>query len=268
MKGMSNEIEKVDFYENEVKKLEELIKWATLIQGSKLTPLKEPSDIALAIIYGQELGISRTLALQNIVPINGKAGISVKLKALLLGKAGVVTEILEDFIPLYIYRDPITSGNPIYKEEIVRTNPDSFQVISSSTKKEEFIPGKIQVMKSLVPSDYRTTLKMIRKVGNETRTATRSRNFSDYASLHKKDNWINYPKDMLFARVFSIVGDLIGADILGGAYIPDELEGQDNIIKADVIDPKEDLKTFDSAINVDKIDEAKIVSEEDPQINK
>lgn len=76
------------------------------ITKSNLSPHKNASDVAVAILAGVSLGISVPAALNNIISVNGKASISNNLSMGLLLRSGVTIEIIEDakdIFPLYTY---------------------------------------------------------------------------------------------------------------------------------------------------------------------
>jgi hypothetical protein len=217
--------------QTDLAELNRLIEWGSAIVKSGFTPLKKPEDVAVAVLVGRELGITAIAAIQNLFIVNGKVGMSVGLQNGINAKAGLVTEIIEDFVPLYGYKDAV--GTVVYTERQVQDNPASFAHVTTKEEVEEAKKvGKIPIVKSLTPLDYRTTVKVSRPYIDENgqkkiRSLQRSRLLSQYRHLADKDNWKNYPADMLYARCASAIYRIIAADLFttgaGIVYTTDEL---------------------------------------------
>ena len=250
----------------DLKSLQDLVQWGEVIAKSSLTPLKKGEDVAAAVLMGKELGLTPMTAIQHLTPINGKVGMSVALQSGIVAKAGIVIEILEDFVPLYGYKD--VNSTTIYTQRQVDDNPTNFVVVTTTKEKEEAIKagGKTVIVKSLTPNDYRTTIKMSRAYQDidkttKSRSVQRSRTLSQYKHLFDKDNWKYYPSDMLMARVQSAVIRVIAPDLFttaggGVIYTTDELteEGVATVLEKPVV-PSEAFKTTPVDISgIDKLD--------------
>lgn len=213
----SQAIDKYTDFDN----LDKMFEFAEKIAKSDFSPLKKAPDIVNAILMGRELGIAPIVSIQNIYPINGRAVLGVHILKGLLLRAGVSYDIIEEYAPQYAYID---SNNVTYTSENVESNRDLFEIINPTTDPATFTKGKKQVLRSLVPTDYRTKIKFKRVTENGTLEITRSKLRSDYNHLNNKDNWKNSPKDMLLARVMGVGSRDIAADIVGGIMLPDEVE--------------------------------------------
>lgn len=67
------------------------------------------------------------------------------------------------------------------------------------------------------------TVEFMRHDESEPRTITWTRDDAQRAGLLGKDNWKNYPADMMRARALSRAARIGWPDLLGGVYDPDEL---------------------------------------------
>lgn len=82
------------------------------------------------------------------------------------------------------------------------------------------------------------------------------------AKLHTKNNWINYPRDMCFARALSRLARRLFPDVIGTAYVEGEIPSDDESKKIF------NGTTLDQSIDVNKVidladNQQKAMSEED-----
>lgn len=160
----------------------------TLIKSKQLPGhIKSVEEAFTVAQMGRELGFPTMQAFHYIIPIQGKLSLSAKATGALLRKGGVKFYTLEDGV--FIYADGSIEAN----------------------KK----PG------TELPVDQRTTIMFIRDGLEERCTFT----WQDAAKqgLTTKDNWKRMPKEMLYARCLARGANRIGADLLLGLYVVEEL---------------------------------------------
>ncbi len=206
--------------------VDEALSFCKIVADGKLSPLKKAEDVLNAMLFGKELGLGVMTSVNNIYPIEGKATAGVHVINALLLKAGVIYKILEDYTPLYEYKD---KSNIVYNTD---TLPASFTLGTVEGVKA----GKADVIRYPDPYDYRTTIEFSRRVKQldgsyEKMTIKTSFSIKDAstAGLLNKTNWKNHPKAMLLARCIAKGGRQIAADVLLGLYETSELAEVHNI---------------------------------------
>ena len=172
-----NQLTKVNHFES----IDALLEFSKMLVTSKIVPFSSAEQVATIMLQGKELGLSPVTSLFNIYYFNNKPALSVHAHNALLKKAGIASQTLEDGV--YLDKD----------NKIINTNV-----------------GK---------ADARSTIEFARK--NELLGIVKEKgvfSFSEAvkAELHLKDNWKNYPKQMLWNRAFTIGARRIGADVLLG----------------------------------------------------
>ncbi len=189
--------------------LNEALIFCKQIAQSSLSPLKSAEDVLSAMLTGKELGFGPMASIANIYPIKGKASAGIHVITALLLRAGVTTTILEDYTPLYQYKDE----SNVYQHDEAQKR-DDFKSLSRSP----------------APVDYRTTVcleRQIKQPDGTYKTMKISSSFSmkdaEAAEFTTKDNWQHHPKAMLRARAISIGGRIIADDVLLGLYETSEL---------------------------------------------
>jgi len=287
---------------NLVSQLEDITKFAEVVKSSKAfgSSLSTTEDIIAAVVLGQELGINPMVSItmgkrltaekifsvlkgkamgidaitsmEHIHDINGHATTDVHIISGQLLKAGVVFKVLEDYTPLYKYRDSNGQG---YDKELVETNKEIYQILTPSSTDVEKNNKKQKVYLDSKPYTYRTSIEFKRtvKFGNTTEVVTIPISYTleqaTEAGLYKgvdstnkvvkgKDNWNNHPATMLRNRCISIGGRIIASDFLNGIYefseITDEgniaytteIEGEQTILKdnkGNIINTAQDIST-------------------------
>lgn len=167
---------------------------STLIESKQLPAHIKTVEQAFTIAQmGKELGFPTMQAFHYIIPIQGKLSLSAKATGALLRKDGVKFYTKEDGV--YVYKDGTVSD--IRKD--IQENP----------------------------IDRRTTILFMRDGIEETCTFT----WTDATGqgLNTKDNWKRLPKEMLWARCLAKGANRIGADLLLGLYMTEELTDSFNI---------------------------------------
>lgn len=213
----------------------ELMNFANKIAESKLTPLKKGEDVLAAILYGKELGLEPMTSVNNIYPINGKATLGVHLINALLLKAGVVTEVLNDYEPcvpfalmedgIVVYKDARGTNvktdergkpvDPLAKPVIVRIDYLSSEAKPYEKKGTNIVDFRITKKFTRQVKQLDNTFKemvVIYSFGNSDAVKAGLLNNSE----KPKDNWQNWTKQMCDARCSTFGGRMIGADILMG----------------------------------------------------
>lgn len=235
--------------------IDDMVAFGERLVKTGMTPMKRGEDVMAAILMGQELGFGAMVAVNNVYSINGRASVGIHIITGLLLKAGIVTEILEDYIPLYRYKD---------ESSTVHSHDDAQELLKEGKK----------LVKSLEPYDRRVKIKFKRKLKQPDGTYEPMEVIQVYTlgeaksmGFLDKDNWIKQPKTMLKSRCLTLGGRLIGSDVLLGLLEHTELADitQNANIKVDIdqngnttINKTEDI-TFEEI--VDKVKEV-IVNKE------
>lgn len=159
----------------------------TLIKSGTLPTHVKTVEQAFTIAQmGRELGFATMQAFHYIIPIQGRLSLSAKAIGALLRRGKIQFITLEDGV--WVYADGTTSVTP--KEDIK-------------------------------PVDQRTTILFVRE-GMEERCSFTWRD-AEKQGLTTKDNWKRMPKEMLYARCLAKGANRIGADLLLGLYMVEEL---------------------------------------------
>lgn len=173
---------------------------ATLIESKQLPAHIKTVEQAFTIAQmGKELGFPTMQAFHYIIPIQGKLSLSAKATNALLRKGGVKFYTKEDGV--YIYKD-----------------------------------GSITDMRKDIaenPIDRRTTIVFTRDGIEENCSFT----WTDATGqgLNTKDNWKRMPKEMLYARCLAKGANRVGADLLLGLYMTEELTDSFNVPETAVV---------------------------------
>lgn len=221
-----------------VAQLDNIQKLAEVFMRGALCPLKNVSDITIAIITGNQLGLPFMTSIQSIFPINGKPAMSTHLVRALLLTKGINIHKDFDFEPMFNYFEGEMiegklvakkvdakdgQGNPI-KVPILR-GTDPLKLIDTT----RFVVGNKEV-------DRGTQFTFERRLRQEDGTykdmtvVTRfTMGDANRAGLLEKDNWIKYPPRMLDARASMVGSREIAADILFGMQSISELADANNI---------------------------------------
>lgn len=213
--------------------IDALMEYVTPFVKGALCPFQEPADAALAFLWAQNKGISVIEAFNHLVIVNGRVGADSFLTRAMLQKGGIFASVVithgepEDFRPLYHY----TYRGDTYDQDMYDANRDQYAVfLSADTLKAAHangtIPaGKIPVVRSAQPYDYRTRLMFRRFIGKtvlqEVGEFTWSR--AQAAGLTEKSNWKNYPRECQYARAYMTGARRIGADKMAETYSKEEL---------------------------------------------
>lgn len=167
---------------------------STLIESKKLPGhIKTVEDAFTIAQMGKELGFPTMQAFHYIIPIQGKLSLSAKATNALLRKGGIKFSTKEDGV--YVYKDGTTSD---IRKDIAEN-----------------------------PIDRRTTIVFTRDGIEESCSFT----WTDATGqgLNTKDNWKRMPKEMLYARCLAKGANRVGADLLLGLYMTEELTDTFNV---------------------------------------
>ena len=202
-------------------------KLAPVYVKSSLCKHKHESDFIVAAVAGKELKLSLTQSVNNIISIQGNATLPVNLIRALLIRAGVIFEIIEDYVPLYPFVKVDKEGN------VAKNKENKPIIIGYGSTTEELVGGKIYIANNI--ADYRTTYRFrrVRKLGNEDVIVEVKASFTwqdaIQMQLSTKDNYVKQPKAMLKARAFSNGAREIAPDIMLGMYSDVEMYDSTNI---------------------------------------
>jgi hypothetical protein len=174
----------------------------TLIESKKLPAhVKTVADAFTIAQMGKELGFQTMQALHYIVPIDGKLTLSARAVNAILRRGGVKMKTLEDGV--YVWADGKTTR--------YASRPDTKEL----------------------PLDRRTTIRFMRDGIEEDCEFT----FKDAEKqgLTAKSNWVRMVREMLFARCLARGANRIGADLMLGLYMAEEIADafrvDENLIK-------------------------------------
>ncbi len=223
-----------------------------LIASGKMN-VKTPSEALAMYIKSQELGLPFITATDHMHMINGKAGVDIHvLRAMVLTAGGIYWETIQDYQPLYEYKDNTGATIAIgYSDDCL---PDSFDIPKGKDPdelKHSAIniknKGNIPVFKSISYVDmgdnikrinYGTIIKFERIItmsDNTKRTIVEYGKFTTkdmvVAGLHlRKNGEVNYSSPHLLYenvlqehRSWTFGARKIAADILMGLYEIKEL---------------------------------------------
>lgn len=262
-------------------KMASLLKFSETILQSGLVPLKTKEAVATALLMGKALGVSEMVAVNNIYSVNGKAGLGVHLISAQILKAGVTYEVVKDYAPLYVYRDRMgvdyeygdefIDWSKVFLATLPLANEDAKQTENRKAKvKAEEDKGKIPLVRILV--DRITTIKFTREIKDKIQTHTESFKWSEaklaeLAENEKKENWMKYPKKMLFNRCFVFGARAIASDAILGLMEAGELADLEN---ADIVIDEnsnviiEENKVVNKTKDNEHFEEAQVIEETAP----
>lgn len=208
-----------------------------------------------SILKGKEMGIPAVTAMDNIHQIptsNGAVSTTgVHIITAQLIKAGVHYTIKDDCTPLYNYTE--VSSRNILSPDIVKNNPNLYEIIHAGTKKESIDKSRSQVILNTKPYDFITTISFNRPSINQELTVSYSIQQAIDAKLYPgtttlgevvkgKNNWIENMATMLRNRCLSIGGRIIASDYLGGVYEFSEIADGTHNYEAEIIENATILK--------------------------
>ena len=229
--------------------MEQALSVCDQLAKSKFTPLEKKEDVLAALLLGEELGISKMIALNNVYSVNGKASVGFHVANGLLLRHGLFYEIIEDCVPDYIYYD-VTTKEPYTREELDQISQyggTEYVVVSFSgdekqrqAQKENYLKsyeGKMVVMKHHQNNDVRSTVKMSRKIKQidgsfENMTVTVTYRLSQVPERLRKSAdqpWVAHLSQMLTHRTILIAARRIAGDVLNGMYEHTEMLDVHNI---------------------------------------
>ena len=183
-------------------------------------------DIVHQAQLGNELGITRMVAINNIYIINDRPTLSAALYKALALRGKVTWKILKSYEPIYNYLD--TKGN-LYEYETVKDDSD-YKLFPFMYDKlpngfnDNIAPkykDKILLFKHSLPSDYVTEIEFVRngmKV-NQKFTLSEALTLPVY---NTNPNYKNRPKSMFEARCFTNGIRNIAPDLVFGFYQKDD----------------------------------------------
>jgi len=239
--------------------IDEFFDFCEKLSGDKnMSPLDSKEEVAIALLAGASLGLSVPAALNNVVPVNGRATLSNNLQMGLLAKKGIITQIVEDYKPIYrvyYYEYDEQTGEPKKKDNvpvILRTE-DMFQseiqmLIDGYNRLLEtgdLTDAEKKMLKPKVkwaPVGMATKVKLerlIQQPDGSWKEAVVERSYStiDADKIYcvekssgklkpvrqVKDSWKNYESDMLYANAFRRCAKVIGNDLLLNLYSTEEM---------------------------------------------
>jgi len=225
---------------------------ATLVKGAKLgldpfTSITVSKDLENTSVFAIDLGLSLGLTpLESIKKIytisTGNNGISLHTSVHVISKklieAGVVINLIDDYVPVYSYLVKTPTGKdflPIESDRVEvdgRINYDKFFLIDNSVTQTEVDDAKSsgKVFLRRYVSDYVTTIEMTRSSTNTKLKMSYYRSDALKAGFLEvkndkgqvinegKYNWNSNEKGMMRNRLISNMGRIIAADKLNGVY--------------------------------------------------
>lgn len=186
------------------------------------------------LVYGEEFGLSPFVSLRNIRVIDGTPCMSADLMKSLMF---------------------MTKDIDVWEEGFIgRKAPDGRYIINVKDEKgivtlDDDFGYRVYVKRKSIPIEVEITFTI--------RDARR-------AKLLVKNNWINYPQDMVRSRCVSKVSKIVFPEILSRVYTPEELEAGENELSITKYDNIPEI-TFSKKEKIEnKIDEIK---QENAEIN-
>lgn len=221
-----------------VAQLENINRLAEVFVKGALCPLKNVSDITIAIITGNQLGLPFMTSINSIYPINGKPAMSTHLIRALLLQKGITIKKDFDFEPMFaFYEGEIVEGKLVAKK--IKTKNNAGQEIEIPVQRGIAPISLIDTTKYVVGNkevDRITQFTFERRLRQEDGTYKDMTVVSRFtmqdatrAGLTDKDNWIKYPPRMLDARASMVGSREIASDILFGMQSISELADANNI---------------------------------------
>lgn len=179
-----------------------------LVKGKYLPEYIKTKETAFSVYQmGKELGLQPMASFNNIIPINYKLTLSVKLQAAILQNNGVWVECIVDNGYLYnINGEKKITDAPIYP---INSEDHNKYYVTKVTKMrgERMMPFNGEMRKKVVEVEF--TLKE-----------------AEIAGLTKKDNWKNHQPDMQYARCQGRLANRIAPDLMLG--MKNNIEIQDS----------------------------------------
>lgn len=169
---------------------------ADLIIGGMISGFKTPEAVVSAILTGYELGLPKMASLANIHNIGGRSVLGVNAIQAILKSKDVEFVTVKDY------------------EKVLNKEGKVANYVTSITF-------------------YRYS-KLLKRVIEETSTYTFKE--AQDAGLTEKDVWKKYPRQMLYARAFSLGARRIANDLLLGIYSIEEMSNERNAINFNYTD--------------------------------
>jgi hypothetical protein len=244
------------FY-NEFPDYNALLNYCKDVVKSATCPFDKPEDVAVVWIGSKELSIPfHTVGLAHFFIVNGKLAIDSHIARILAGRGNIRFQVLEDYRPLYHY----VAKSRSFTQDEYDEQPDKFEVYFSADHLKANTAnlaeggaytkdGKIVVIKTAEPVDYRTKILFKRSVPKQVNKylmkngeidksvitgtipaveeveaiGTFSWSLAEEAKLTEKDNWRKFPGPTCFARAYMDGGRKLYDDVFHGMYHPLEL---------------------------------------------
>jgi len=192
--------------------MEEMLSFSKVLVDSKLVPFQEPEQVATIVLQGKELGLNPVTSIFNIYYIEGKPSLSVHVIAGLLRRDGISFKTIEDSVLIDAEGSKCKRENAVTRRTTVRF----------------YYKSKIGTGKN---ASYITI--------EEDSSFTWADAVS--AGLDKKNNWVKYPKPMLYSRAFSIGARRVAPNTLMGLMEVTEMADATNTSYS--LDENGNLKT-------------------------
>ena len=207
-----------------------------LVKG-EMCPLKKPADVVIALITGRSLGVPFIQAISQIYPINGKPSLGTHIQKALALKHGILYKRIRHYESYFEFVGKDKDGKPETTTKIVSGKEVKVPVVVSTGFLNE--QPKDTFKREI---DRVTEYELKREIRLPSgrweiiiQTGSFSLSEAKQAGLDGKDNWKNYPKDMLDARAFDRAMSEIADDIKQGLKSPEILSGGD-IQEAVIVD--------------------------------
>lgn len=197
---------------------------ANVLVKGKMCPLKEPADVVIALMTGNELGLSPINSLNEIYPINGKPSLGVHIMKGMAMTNSILYEKSRDYEAKYLFVEKGSDGKP----KLIDKKPVIVSQGFLDEQPENTLKSEIDRV-----TEY-TFTRYIKIPTGQWKEITAKGSFSlseaKQAGLDDKDNWKKYPKRMLEARAFSVGMREIADDVVKGMKTADELTNGDIVI--------------------------------------
>lgn len=178
-----------------------------LIDSKSLPAHITNTAIAYTIVqYGKELGIGPMEAIHDLIPINGRLGLSAKLQGALAKRGNVRYKLIRDCEYLYID----DKGNELYTKGRIKDRGHNDQVTT------------IEFTRYYPDGNH-----LVQEVSFTLKDAVA-------AGVLDKDNWKKWLKNMMYARCLSKGLNIVAPDILKNMYSADELFDASNMSEESV----------------------------------
>jgi hypothetical protein len=198
----------------------------TLMKDKGLIPKSvKTTEEALSIIaMGASLGMEPMIALQSLEFIQGNLTVKAKIVSGLLAKAGISTEVVKDYEPVYeteLKPIPLYKSNPDgTTEPVMKDGKICYALNDDGSVKTREVQKEVDKVTEIKFYRYNSTLGRV--IENSVRFY-----WSDAVSAQwsTKDNWKKNPRYMMYARALTRGARMIASDVICGLY--DNLEVQD-----------------------------------------